>query len=207
LERCVEALESDPLAVLAYPKTTLIDAEGRITANYDDRLALGEETPHARLRHLLHNVYLCNPVLGLIRLDALRKTALHGAYISADHVLLAELSMQGRWIEVPEALFRRRFHPAKSTEASRSMRERAAWFDPRLRGGVFFWPNVRLFSERLKAVWRARIGPREQILCAWVVIVWQSAFAARLLRARWSRRRARLIEWLGLRGSNCQERR
>jgi hypothetical protein len=33
-------------------------------------------------------VHLCNPVLGLMRLDALHQTALHGAYVSADHVLL-----------------------------------------------------------------------------------------------------------------------
>lgn len=198
LERCVAALEANPGAVLAYPRTILIDAAGSITSHYDDRLALDEEAPHARLQHFLRNVYLCNPVLGLMRMEALRRTALHGAYVAADHVLLAELAMQGRWVEIPETLFFRRFHAAKSTEANRTIRDRAAWFDPRLRKGMFFWPNLRLFFERLKAVGRAHVGLREKLRCAWVVIVWQTGFAVRLHRQRWSRRLARFVEWLGL---------
>lgn len=198
LERCVAALESSPAAVLAYPRTVLIDAAGGITSHYDDRLALGEAAAHARLRHFLTNVYLCNPVLGLIRLDALRRTALHGAYVAADHVLLAELAMQGRWAEVPEALFYRRFHAAKSTEANRNLRDRAAWYDPRLRKGMLIWPNLRLFSERLRAVARASIGLHEKILCAWVVIAWQTGFVTRMYRQRWARRLARFVEWAGL---------
>jgi glycosyltransferase involved in cell wall biosynthesis len=198
LERCVAALDSNPTAVLAYPRTTLIDAEGRIISQYDDRLALNEDAPHARLRHLLLNVHLCNPVLGLIRLDALRCTALHGAYISADHVLLAELAMQGPWVEIPEALFFRRVHAQQSTAANRTNRDRAAWFDPRLRKGVFFSPYLRLFSERLQAVNRAQIGLHEKLLCAWVVIVWQSGLAVRLFGERCSRRGAHFLEWLGL---------
>lgn len=198
LERCVAALEANPGTVLAYPRTILIDAAGGITSHYEDRLALDEDAPHARLRHFLRNVYLCNPVLGLMRMDALRRTALHGAYLAADHVLLAELAMQGRWVEIPEALFFRRFHSAKSTEANRTMRDRAAWFDPRLRKSTFFWPNFRLFSERLKAVTRAPVGLQEKLLCAWVVIVWQTGFAIRLYRQRWSRRIARFVDWLGV---------
>ncbi|MET1081647.1 MAG: glycosyltransferase [Burkholderiales bacterium] len=184
LECCVAALESEPMAVLAYPRTMLIDAVGKITASYEDRLALGEETPHARLRHLLHNVYLCNAVLGVMRVEVLRRTGLHGAYIAADHVLLAELAMQGRFIEVPEALFLRRMHPGKSTEVNRTNRDRAAFEDPRLRNARFFFPNLRLFGERLRAVWRAKIGLREQLLCAAVVGEWHCRFEVGRFRAR-----------------------
>ncbi len=199
LERCVAELESNASAVLAYPRTILIDAAGGITSHYNDRLALGEAAPHARLQHFLSNVYLCNPVLGLMRMDALRRTALHGAYIAADHVLLAELAMQGCWAEVPEALFYRRFHAAKSTEANRTMRDRAAWFDPRLRKGTLIWPNLRLFWERLRAVGRAPIGPWEKALCARVVIAWQAVFVMRMYRQRWAKRVARFVDRGGIR--------
>ncbi len=198
LEQCVAALAAKPSAVLAYPRSTLIDAGGCITSQYDDRLALDEDAPHARLRHLLLNVHLCNPVLGLMRLEILRRTALLGAYVSADHVLLAELAMLGPWVEIPEALFFRRVHAQKSTAANRTNRDRAAWFDPRLRNGIFFSPNLRLFSERLKAVTRAQIGFREKLLCAWIVVVWELGFAVRLFGERWSRRGAHFVEWLGL---------
>jgi len=197
LEQCVAALTSNPSAVLAYPRTTLIDGSGHVTAQYADRLALSEDSPHARLRHLLHNVYLCNAVLGLMRLDALQRTALHGAYVSADHVLLAELAMQGPWVEIPEPLFLRRFHPSKYTEAAKTNRDRAAWFDPGLGNALFYCPNVRLFVERLKAVSRARIDLREQLLCAWVVFAWQSRFAASSLRELAARRGTRIVQWLG----------
>jgi glycosyltransferase involved in cell wall biosynthesis len=198
LERCVAALESNPSAVLAYPRTILIDAAGGVTSHYEDRLALSEEAAHARLQHFLRNVYLCNSVLGLMRTDALRRTGLHGAYVAADHVLLAELAMQGPWVEIPEALFFRRFHPAKSTEANRTLRDRAAWFDPQLRKGILLSPNLRLFFERLRAVGRARIGLREQIRCAQVVIAWQTGFVIRMYRQRWAKRFARFAGRLGL---------
>lgn len=199
LEHCVAALESNPKAVLAYPRTILIDDTGGVTSHYDDRLALGEAAPHARLRHFLNNVYLCNPVLGLIRREALQRTGLHGAYVAADHVLLAELAMQGYWTEVPEPLFYRRFHAAKSTEANRTVRDRAAWYDPRLRKGIVIWPNLRLFAERLRAVGRAPIEPRAKVLCAWVVIAWQTGFVIRKYRQRWNKRVARFVGWAGLR--------
>jgi glycosyltransferase involved in cell wall biosynthesis len=197
LEQCVAALTSNPLAVLAYPRTVLIDGSGCVTAEYDDRLALFEDSPHARLRHLLHSVHLCNPVLGLMRLDALHQTALHGAYVSADHVLLAELAMQGPWVEIAEPLFLRRFHPSKYTEAAKTNRDRAAWFDPRLGDALFYCRNLRLFVERLKAVCRARIGLREQLLCAWAVVAWRSRFAACSLGRRAARRATPIVQWLG----------
>jgi glycosyltransferase involved in cell wall biosynthesis len=198
LELCIAALESDPTAVLAYPRTVLIDAAGKVTANYADRLALCEESACGRLRHLLRNVFLCNPVLGVIRMDALRRTALLGSYIRSDHVLLAELAMGGRWIEVPEMLFRRRIHAGKSTEANRSVRDRAAWFDPKLRAKMIIWPNMQLFLEHLKAVWRAKIGLRQSVLCTWTVVAWQSGVETHRLRERFRRLRAGVAARMGL---------
>lgn len=198
LERSVAALESDSKAVLVYPRTTLIDSGGRVTGTCEDNLALLQEMPHARLRHLLENIYLCNAVLGLIRLNLLRETALVGAYFASDHVLLAELALRGRFIELQEPLFQRRMHPNKSTEANRTLREKAAFEDPRLANARFFFPNVRLFAERLKGVWRARIGLREQFLCTGVVVAWQAGFAARQFRARIMNTRDRVFRWLGV---------
>ncbi len=185
LEHCVAALESDAAVVLAYPRTLLIDGGSRVTGHYDDGLHLAETVPHARLRQLLANIYLCNPVLGLIRTEALRRTAQLGYYICSDHVLLAELAMAGRWTEVPEALLYRRLHAGKSTSAFRSLNERATWLDPRLRRKSFFWPNLRIFAEHLRAVRRARIGWQEQLRCALAVTVWHS-------RAEWQMFRKRL---------------
>src|SRR2546427_6914452 len=40
LARCVAVLDRHPAVVLAYPRTKLIDADGRVTAAYDDGLHL-----------------------------------------------------------------------------------------------------------------------------------------------------------------------
>ncbi|HQR51695.1 MAG TPA: glycosyltransferase [Burkholderiales bacterium] len=189
LEHCVAALEADAGVVLAYPRTLLIDGGSRVTGRYDDGLHLSDTLPHVRIRQLLANIYLCNPVLGLIRTDALRRTAELGYYVRSDHVLLAELAMAGRWSEVPEALLYRRIHSGKSTSAYRSLNQRATWLDPRLRSKRFFWPNLRIFVEHVQAIRRARIGWREQLLCA-------SAVTASHTRAELQRLRKR-IEHLG----------
>lgn len=197
LESCVAALESDPAVVLAYPRTQIIDGATRVTGRHDDRLDLREAAPHARVRHLLANVFLCNPILGLIRIDALRRTALLGSYLRSDHVLLAELAMGGRWTEMPEALFYRRIHAGKSTEANRSLKDRAAWFDPRLRDKKHFWPNLRLFAEHLRAVRRAPIRWQDRFLCGWSVVVWQARFESERLRSRLQHVCSRVAIWTG----------
>lgn len=202
LESCVATLESDPTLVLAYPRTLLIDAATRVTGRYDDRLDLHQAAPHARVRRLLANVFLCNPILGLIRTDVLRRTTLLGSYLRSDHVLLAELALAGRWAEVPEGLFYRRIHAGKSTEANRSLQDRAAWFDPRLRSRRFFWPNLRLFAEHLQAVRRAPLAWQEKASCAWAVIAWQAAFEMRQMRTRLVRIRKRLATWTGVPGEH-----
>jgi glycosyltransferase involved in cell wall biosynthesis len=197
LERCVTALEADHGVVLAYPQTMLIDAAGTITEHYEDRLGLSDETPHGRLRRLLANIFLCNPVLGLLRMDALRRTALLGSFVRADHVLLAELAMAGRWTEVPEALFRRRIHEGISTIAHRSPRDRAIWLDPHSGRKVFLSPRLRLFLEHIRAAGRASIDLREKLHCMWQLSVWHGRIEARRFRGIASSIRNRLTSWAG----------
>jgi GT2 family glycosyltransferase len=192
LQHCLAVLEADSGIVLAYPRTLLIDGDSRVTGPYEDGLHLAQVAPHARLHQLLANVYLCNAVLGLIRTEALRHTGLLGYYIRSDHVLLAELALSGRWAEVSEAVLYRRIHPAKSTVANRSWNERAAWLDPRLRSQKSFRPNLRVFVEHLRAVQRARIGWREQLLCAWLVIGWHVRVELQQLHERSTHLRHRL---------------
>src|SRR5207249_10009521 len=43
--RCVEVLDREPSVVLAYPKPTLIDEDGRVLRDYEDRLDLRSPAP------------------------------------------------------------------------------------------------------------------------------------------------------------------
>ena len=164
LERCVEALDAVPEAVLAYPKSRLLDDDGMPIRDHEDHLALGQATPHERLRALVPAVGYTHPMYGVIRSQALRGTRLLGAYPSSDYVLLAELALAGPFVEVPERLFLRRIHPQMSRQANPTPAAAAAWFRPgaRTRFRAEAW---RLCSEHLVAIARAPLTTRERLRC------------------------------------------
>jgi glycosyltransferase involved in cell wall biosynthesis len=115
LGACVAALDREPLAVLAYPKTTLIDEFGEVIQDYEDNLDLPFSQPSVRFRMVLSRLALCNAALGLMRTSVLRQTRGMRPYVSSDIPFLAELALYGRFVEVPERLFYRRFHPQASS--------------------------------------------------------------------------------------------
>lgn len=167
VERCVAALEESPAAVLAHPKTRLIDDEGRVLRDHDDGLDLRSPEPHRRLGQLVLALAYANPVYGVIRASALRRTRLLGSYPSADYVLLAELALLGTFLEVPERLFLRRIHPAMSRSANPTGAQAAAWFDPRPTRRRFRTEGWRLFGEHFVAIARTPIAPGARVRCAW----------------------------------------
>ena len=110
LERALEVMERDPTIALCYPQAVLIDANGRNPKNYDDVLHLVQEDPADRFVTLLDKIKLAHQHLGLIRMSYLRQTHLLGAHTASDINLLAELSLYGKFFELPHRLFFRRFH-------------------------------------------------------------------------------------------------
>ena len=165
IERCVEALELDPGIVCSYPRVLTIDAEGHPTTPAESRPEFESTKPHHRFRESL---LLAEPhaQAGLARTAALRKTQLFGAYPLADLVLLAELTLHGRFHEVPEHLFLHREHPARSVRAHnwRDPHSDITWLDPGT-GGKLIFPQWRLFGGHLSAIYRAPIGLSERLRC------------------------------------------
>jgi glycosyltransferase involved in cell wall biosynthesis len=127
LERCVEVLDRDGSVVLSHTYCTMIDERGA-ALQYDhtrDRFVGGDgrpipradrnhiaeaAEPEVRFRDLLTHMWWCVPSFGVMRRDAFLKTSDHGDYWGADKVFLAELALQGRFCQVPEALFAKRVH-------------------------------------------------------------------------------------------------
>jgi glycosyltransferase involved in cell wall biosynthesis len=110
LERALEIMERDPSIALCYPQAVLVDAEGGNPTNYDDVLHLVQEDPVERFWGLLENIKLAHQHLGLIRMAFLKQTLLLGSHVGSDINLLAELTLYGKFYELPERLFFRRFH-------------------------------------------------------------------------------------------------
>lgn len=116
LERCVAMLDADPGAVLAYCRARFIDERGAELPEHDRGFPLDFEPGSERLRYIIRADHWVNAILGVIRREALGATRLLPNYPGGDYALLGELSVQGRFVETPEALLRRRLHGAASSQ-------------------------------------------------------------------------------------------
>jgi glycosyltransferase involved in cell wall biosynthesis len=162
VERALEVMEREPDVALCYPKACLIDADGGNPRPYDDNMHLVQDDPADRFTTLIGEIRLVHQHLGLIRTSCLRRTQLLGAHLGSDYNLLAELSLYGKFYELPgEPLFYRRFHD-KSGSWNRADTKHAAKHyhgTGKHRGGRTKWPgHVGL----LKAVGRAPLPLRSK---------------------------------------------
>ncbi len=170
LLKCVQRLDHDPAVILCYSKTKIIDARGLFLFDDDTKLDIDLTRPASRFGDLVLIVHPCFPVFGVIRAEILRKTPLIGGYTSSDRVLLGELSLHGRFFEIPEYLFFRRNHPRQSIMAF-NYRERIIWFDP-LKAGKIVFIVWRVFLEYCLAIKRAPLSWRDRWSCCLVMAKW-----------------------------------
>jgi hypothetical protein len=113
----------------------------------------------------------------------LRKTPLLGNYAEHDIALLAELSLHGRFYEVPEFLFLHREHRHRSIRVYdfRNPHKAIVWYDPTKTGKVIF-PAWRLFTEIVLGITRAPLSRQERIRCYIEVFRWLKHRMHELLR-------------------------
>jgi hypothetical protein len=98
-------LAARPEIVLCYARTRWIDRSGATVREVAD--GIGTETLGrlARFHVVLWRAMWGTAIHGLMRRAALQRTALMRKVPSCDKLLLAELSLQGGFVELPEALF------------------------------------------------------------------------------------------------------
>ncbi len=164
LEKCVAMLDAHQEAIMAYPKTILIDEYGRIIEYHEDGFDLRSPRPHRRLHQAFQSSAWCHPVFGLIRKNVLEQSGLIGNFASSDKVLLVELAVLGQCHEVPEYLAYRRLHPHNSTSANTTDEAMAAWFDPAAVRQVVS-PRLQRMAAVARAIGRASISPLDKALC------------------------------------------
>jgi glycosyltransferase involved in cell wall biosynthesis len=164
LRRCVQLLDADPTVILAHSYDAIIDEDSRVVESPPYPLATSSPFPTRRFHSMLHDAG-GNDVYGVIRLDVLRRTHLHGSYHSADRVIVAELALHGRFAQWPEVLYYRRDHRQRGERINRSARARAAWSDPRRAEHS----NVRLYAEYInglrQAIETAPLSPQQKAGC------------------------------------------
>jgi glycosyltransferase involved in cell wall biosynthesis len=103
-------MERDSSLVLCHPRTVLVDENGNEIRRYEKRLPLMEDDPAARFRRVLTELGLVNQLMGVMRTDAVRSMLPFMSHPPADAVFLAELSLYGKIMELPNFQYFRRFH-------------------------------------------------------------------------------------------------
>jgi glycosyltransferase involved in cell wall biosynthesis len=165
LERCVEVLDRDPGAVAAHTRIRDIDENGNTLKVVSFEMETDTPDVVTRFRELARREHSCTVIFGLMRADMLRRTRLLSNYADCDRVLLAEIGLAGRIVEVPDVLFHHRQHGNRSVRQYRSRQTRNAWFDQSQAGRPMF-PYTRQFLGHLGAIRRARVSAAEKIACA-----------------------------------------
>lgn len=108
LERCREALDADDGAVLAYAWVKIVDPEGGVQKIYRDGRVADSEDVVERLRAAMYHLQLLNCFYGVMRRRALQATQLmRDDMYAPDNLLIVELAMEGRFVQIEEPLFRR----------------------------------------------------------------------------------------------------
>lgn len=160
IERCVAVLDQSPDTVLCYPKTRMFDIDMAEAVDYEDNLDLQQEDPVSRFELLIDRVQLNNVMNGVIRSDALKRTRPIKAFWSSDFPLLAELVLQGKFVEIPDRLFYRRINSqAHSSLQSEAEILRRLWPNNKKALAFRTW---RLLREYFAAVYHAQLGPAEK---------------------------------------------
>jgi glycosyltransferase involved in cell wall biosynthesis len=170
LEACVDVLESEPEVVLAYTGLVTIDGEGV----EHDRVLPGKglaSRPSQRFFDLFTLSHDCETSYGLVRSEALRATDLQLNYTDSDRTLLAELALRGRFHQVPEYLFYKRYHPAMSTQQYSDWRGRMAWFTGAgaRASGSPYWMQL---AHYLRIIRRTPLGGVERARCYALMVWW-----------------------------------
>ena len=157
LAACVPILAARRDVVLVYPRTRYFDAATGNVRDHADDLNLQADDPVERYKQCDRRLWANNVMNGLIRIDALRASTLHWDYRSSDMELVVELSLYGKFVEVPQPLFYRRTESAAKYDAGRHR-----LYYPHETGGQVFgaWQSV---GQMLQAANRAPLSFSDRV--------------------------------------------
>ncbi len=176
--RCVAALEEVPDAVAAYAKAVFIDETGQRGDAYDPGWDLRQSNPSERMRVVIlmggHWVN-ADPLFGVMKTDALRRTRLMPRYQGGDKRPIGELSLQGKIVEVPEHLLLRRRHRnasnANNPAAFKYDASSVDWMREFFKGPT--WqinlPSWTLLADHLRTIWTSHLRVADKLRLTGVI--------------------------------------
>lgn len=175
LERCVDALDEHPEAVLAHAWCAVLNMTGDAVRWYGYPEATAAPRAPERFRSMLFDGK-GDWTYSVFRTSVLRQTPLHGTYHCGDRTMITELALHGTLYQIPEWLFFRRDHPNQH----QGTRQWSVGFDPR-RASRLRNPAIRLYAEYLwgyvSAIRRAPLSRADQRECYGHLVRWLASRA------------------------------
>lgn len=152
--KCVDALEANPAAALACPRTVYLNEKGEKTGmKIRNPFDVHGMPPAARFRETMWRVD-CNIVYGMYRLAPMRETNFFQLVPAPDRVFLAELAIKGTFIPADTAKY---YRPNRGTAPQTELQKRhrlmryiwpeRTFTDAELQGNEFYAPTVRAFRS------------------------------------------------------------
>lgn len=172
LAKCLAALREHPDVVLCYPHTRVFVDDPVAGSDFQDGFDASDDDPCRRFAQVVRRLGYNNVMNGLIRSEVLRKTKPMKPYFGSDIVLMAELALHGKFLEIPEFLFFRRLSE-KSATHFKSKQELVRHYYP-ANGSTMRFPHWKLHFGYLSLVMRAPLDPgdRARVLFAAVRHMW-----------------------------------
>jgi glycosyltransferase involved in cell wall biosynthesis len=129
VEKLSAALSERDDVAIAFGRTQLIDADGNAIEEYEGDEEIADDRPSSRYQRFYFQNGLTNIIYGLMRSAAMKNTELMGSgkLPAGDINFLAAMSLEGKFVGVPEVLFYRRIHAAAFSSNSDPAAEAAFW--------------------------------------------------------------------------------
>jgi glycosyltransferase involved in cell wall biosynthesis len=170
ISSCVDALEREPDAVLAYGSTICVDDSGSpIEQIAEEMNHPADSTAAGRLSAIIHSSIGCFEIFGLIKSSALARTDLHRSYYGSDRALLAQLSLLGSFLKLDGPILYNRDHAERSIRLAKAS-ERLAWQDQNSRRGSHF-PHWQLTLHYASIIARSA-PPTQKATCFAHLVRW-----------------------------------
>lgn len=179
LRRMYDALVDSPDAVLSFTSARQIDADGETIGRWHNPCRTGHPDPLVRLRDLIsmrHENYHC---YGLYHRDVLMRTHLLPPVKNNDRILVAELALYGRFVEVREELLLHRLHDRRLTQ---SVSSRDWYRTQRADTKQIVLPNVEEAGWYIRAVAGSPLRRQERVQALLALRPWLRENAGPMVR-------------------------
>jgi glycosyltransferase involved in cell wall biosynthesis len=172
-EACLAPMERDSSIVAVYPKGKIVNRDGKIRADYGCKanpLSMNSSSPNVRLGEII-KLDTWFPLVGLFRSSILRKTPMFGIHFMADIVLLARISLMGRFLEIPDPVVFVRFHKQQSVRKYQHNQSGSVYYATAVADKIVFprWKKLQAFFG---LVMSSDLGTYEKIRCHGKIIRW-----------------------------------